>query len=80
VLTALARSGGLIVTAGIVSGIIGALAANRLLAAFIGGISPHDPITMVVVALLLVLVASVAIVIPARRAMRIDPIATLRHD
>ena len=46
--------------------------------ALLYGIQPADPITVVVVAVLLLLTATLACVVPARRAMRIDPIQALR--
>jgi putative ABC transport system permease protein len=44
------------------------------------GVSAHDPLTFVAVAILLIIVAVAACYIPARRAMRVDPMVALRHD
>ena len=61
-------------------GAAGALAISRLLASVLFGVTPTDPVTYCVVAILLLLTAAVASYIPARRAMRIDPMDALRED
>jgi putative ABC transport system permease protein len=66
--------------AGSVAGIAGALLLSRLMAKLLYGVQPTDPATFVVVAIGLGLVAMLACYIPARRAMRIDPIAALRYE
>jgi putative ABC transport system permease protein len=73
-------SGARMVLAGIALGITGALALTRLLATLLFGVTATDPITFAGVALLLALVALAACYMPARQAMRIDPIAALRQD
>jgi predicted permease len=65
---------------GLLIGVVGAIAAGPLLAFFLGGTSPRDPVTLGIVSVLLVTVSVVATVLPARRAARIDPAATLRAD
>jgi predicted permease len=70
----------ILVIAGMVSGLIGALALTRLLSSLLFGISASDPLTFVGVAALLVLVALMACYIPARRATRVDPIAAIRSE
>ena len=67
----------------IVGGVLGtcfALAVSRLLKALLFQVSMHDPLTFVVVPVLLSLVALVAILIPARAGMRVDPAVTLRSE
>ena len=59
-------------------GITGALAFVRVLGSAIANLSSVDPIAYVAAAAVLVLAASVACLIPARRAMRVDPVAALR--
>jgi ABC-type antimicrobial peptide transport system permease subunit len=44
------------------------------------GIKPHDPITMIGAAVLMIVVAALAAWIPARRAARIDPMEALRYE
>jgi len=72
---------GLIYTAtGLALGAAGALALTRVLVGLLYGISPTDPWTFALVPVLLSGAALLACYLPARRATRIDPIATLRHD
>ncbi|HJR41424.1 MAG TPA: ABC transporter permease [Gemmatimonadaceae bacterium] len=68
------------VIAGAVLGVIGALAAGRVLASFLYGVSATDPITYAAVLLGLTVTATVATYLPARRATRADPITTLRSE
>ena len=65
---------------GVFFGVIGALAATRLIAGMLYGITPLDPLTFVAVVALLVLVALGASWVPARRATRVDPITALRAE
>jgi putative ABC transport system permease protein len=57
-----------------------ALATSRMLKALLFQVSTHDPLTFVVVPLLLSLVALMAILIPAREGMRVEPAITLRAE
>jgi putative ABC transport system permease protein len=66
--------------AGLAIGIPCALAASRLVGHMLFGVSPSDPVTLTAVALILSAVASFAGYIPARRAMRVDPMVALRHE
>jgi ABC-type lipoprotein release transport system permease subunit len=58
----------------------GALALTRLMASLLFNVTPHDPWTLAAVGLVLAAVAATACYIPARRAMRVDPMIALRYD
>ena len=77
----LVLTGGLTFTAaGLALGTLAALGLTRLLSAVIYGVSATDPLTFGAVIALLALVATVACLIPAARATRIDPIVALRAE
>ena len=61
-------------------GIAGSLLLSRLMTKLLYGVRPNDPITFAAVAIMLMIVALVASYIPARRAMRVDPMVALRHE
>jgi predicted permease len=65
---------------GVALGIAAAVALTHLMADLLYGISATDPLTFIVVAAVLVLVAMAACYLPARRATRIDPVAALRWE
>ena len=68
------------VVIGIFLGLAGAMGTARLLRQLMFGISPFDPIAHLGVAVLLALAGCAASYIPARRAVRVDPVIALRHD
>jgi predicted permease len=65
---------------GVATGIGASVGLTRLMANQLFGVSAHDPLTFAGVAMLLILVAVAACYIPARRAMRVDPIIALRCE
>jgi predicted permease len=66
--------------AGLVLGLPSALAASHLLGHMLFSVSANDPATLAAVAFSLGLIAAIAGYIPARRAMRVDPMVALRHE
>ena len=65
---------------GVAVGVAASLAITRLMSSLLFGISATDPLTFVGVAALLSAVALLASYIPARRAMRVDPMVALRYE
>jgi predicted permease len=80
VLTLILGSGVKLAAVGCVLGLLGALAASRLLRSFLFGVSPFDPAVLIVSAVAMLLLALLASAIPARRASNTDPILTLRGE
>lgn len=80
VLRLVVKQGLLLAVVGAVAGIGVALGVTRYLKAMLYDVSAYDPITIVVVSLLLVLVALAACLIPARRATNVDPMVALRYE
>jgi ABC-type antimicrobial peptide transport system permease subunit len=69
-----------VVLAGIAVGLPWAWLGARLLASFLYGLAPIDPVAISLATLLLILVALLACYLPARRATRVDPMIALRHE
>src|SRR5216683_1381604 len=80
VLRLVMRDGARIALFGIVSGIGGALPLTHLMASLLFEVKPTDPATFAGVAILLAFVVLAACYIPARRAMRVDPMVALRYE
>ena len=71
---------GRITLLGLAVGLAVSLATNRLLSSQLFGLSPHDPLLLTAVSVILLGAALLASLLPARRAARVDPMAALRHE
>jgi putative ABC transport system permease protein len=67
-------------TLGLGLGLTAAAATGRLLQAYLNQVTPRDPVSLTVVCGMLIAVAAVATILPARRAARLDPAVTLRAE
>jgi putative ABC transport system permease protein len=65
---------------GLTIGLAGSFTLTRVLKSELVQVSPADPVTLVVASAVLVLAAVLGCLIPARRAMRVDPVVALRHE
>src|SRR6266566_2958455 len=65
---------------GVATGIAAALGLSHFLSSLLFGVKPTDPLTLLGVTIVLVIVALLASYIPARRAMRVDPVIALRYE
>jgi putative ABC transport system permease protein len=61
-------------------GLVAGLSVTRVMSSLLYSVGPHDPITFGLVTVLLIVVALVATLIPARFATRVDPIVALRCE
>jgi len=66
--------------AGVTIGAIGAIALTRLMAGLLFGVSPTDITTFVSVSFIVIVVATFACYLPARRATKVDPLVALRYE
>jgi putative ABC transport system permease protein len=69
-----------LVALGVAIGVIASLSLARVIATQLWGVSAYDPITLTVVAMLLLITGMVACWLPARRAARVDPLVALRYE
>jgi putative ABC transport system permease protein len=65
---------------GVGLGLAASLVLTRLMTGLVYGVSPTDPLTLILVALLLTSITVVASYIPARRAAKVDPLVALRYE
>ncbi|HLK62517.1 MAG TPA: FtsX-like permease family protein, partial [Bryobacteraceae bacterium] len=80
VLRLVVREGMVVAVAGIGAGLTGALGLSKVLATLLFGVDAHDPATFIGVAAILLAVALISCLLPARRATRVDPIVALRYE
>ncbi|HMD40085.1 MAG TPA: ABC transporter permease, partial [Candidatus Acidoferrum sp.] len=80
VLKLVGAQGLVLVLAGAVLGILGAIALTRPLQSLLFGVQPTDPVTFLAVSALLLIVGLAACYIPARRATKVDPMVALRYE
>jgi predicted permease len=74
------RQGLVLAVVGVVFGVIGALALGRVTQSLLFGVTPTDPATYAGVGVVILLVALLACLVPAQRAMRVDPLVAIRSD
>ncbi len=80
ILQMILRQGLWLAVTGAAVGLVGAVVVSHLMAGLLYGVTPTDPLTFAGVALLLIIVALFACYIPARRAIRVDPMVALRYE
>jgi putative ABC transport system permease protein len=80
VLRTIVLGGALLALAGVAVGLVGALFVVRSLASFLFGVGTTDPTVFISVSLVLLAVATLASYLPARRALRVDPMTALRTE
>ena len=74
------RRGALVILIGAVLGAAGSYAVSKLLISLIPSLPTRDPMTMVVMGIVLIVVALVACYLPAHRATKVDPLVALRYE
>jgi putative ABC transport system permease protein len=74
------RDAAIVLVAGISAGLLGSIWTTRLVRQLLFGLTPNDPSTLALAVAALVIVAFVATYIPARRAMKVDPMVALRYE
>jgi putative ABC transport system permease protein len=80
VLVLILKQGLVLTIIGVMTGLAAAFALTRLLSGLLFGVAAGDVSTLASISLLLIVVSLVACYLPARRAMRIDPLQALRYE
>ncbi len=80
VLRLILKQGMLLTVCGLALGLVAAYVLSRLMESLLFGVSPTDPLTFALVAVALAVVTLAACLIPARRAMKVDPMIALRYE
>jgi putative ABC transport system permease protein len=80
VLRLVVGQGIVLASVGVAIGVVASFFLTKFMATLLFGVSPTDPITFVAISVLLIAVSIVASVIPARRAMKVDPMVALRYE
>src|SRR5262249_58674843 len=80
VLTMILGQGSRLVIGGIALGIAGTLALTRVISSLLYGVSPSDPITLLLVALVVTTAATLATCIPSLRATKVNPTVCLKYE
>jgi ABC-type antimicrobial peptide transport system permease subunit len=79
-MTLVFRSGARLLAVGVAIGVAASYATDRLVATQLSGTAPQDPWTTAGAVLVISVVSLAACYVPARRALRVDPITVLRHE
>lgn len=74
------KAGGILIAIGITAGLIFSLLLNRLIANQLWGVKPHDPLTMASVILIILIIGTLACIVPAKRATHVEPLESLRYE
>jgi putative ABC transport system permease protein len=70
----------IVVLAGVGIGLLASWALTRIMKSLLFNVSVTDPLTFTVIAVLMILIALLASLIPAKRATKVDPLVALRHE
>jgi ABC-type antimicrobial peptide transport system permease subunit len=74
------KAGGILIAVGIAAGLISSLLLNRLIANQLWGVKPHDPLTMGSVIMIILVIGTLACIVPAKRATHVEPLESLRYE